>query len=113
MKSISLKIDNDLNTEIERYAEFKKQTKSKAIRALILTGLQSTEESKPPSQEQPETVQALISQLKVKDKQISELLELQRVSATVQAHTLQAIPKLDDKNQKQGFFKRLFKNKED
>lgn len=113
MKPISLKIEDDLYTAIANYAKAEKKSRSEAIRALILTGLQSTQESPPEAPETPETVQALISQLEVKDKQINELLELQRASATIQAQAIQAIPKLESTEQKQGFFKRLFKNRED
>ena len=107
MKPISLKIEDELYSNICNYAEANKQTRSEAIRALILKGL-STQESTPEAPEQPATVQALINQLEVKDKQINELLELQRASATIQAQTIQAIPKLESTEQKQGFFKRLF-----
>ena len=110
MKHISLKVEDELYSNICNYAKANEQTRSEVIRALILTGLNttSTQESAPEAPEQPETVQALINQLTVKDKQISELLELQRASATIQAQTIQAIPKLESQEQKQGFFKRLF-----
>ena len=107
MKHISLKVEDELYSNICNYAKANEQTRSEVIRALILTGL-STQESTPKAAEPPETVQALIYQLEVKDRQISELLELQRASATIQAQTIQAIPKLESAEQKQGFFKRLF-----